>query len=187
MSVKILRQHRVPFALLHCTSMYPTPYNKVRLGAMDELKKSFPDAVIGLSDHSIDNFACLGAVALGASLLERHFTSNKKWPGPDVPISMDPRELHELIVGSRAIHQALGGHKKILKEEKPTIDFAYACVVATADIKKGDIFTKKNVWVKRPGTGEIKAEHYKKILGSRAEHNIANDEQILWKWVKLKK
>lgn len=186
-SVKILRKHRVPFALMHCTSMYPTPYNKVRLGAMEELKKHFPDAVIGLSDHSLGNYACLGAVARGASLLERHFTSSKKWPGPDIEISMDPKELQDLVVGSRAIYETLGGHKEILKEEKVTIDFAYACVVATTNIKKGDVLTKQNIWVKRPGTGEIKAEHFKVVLGAKAKRDIARDSQIVWKWIKLKK
>lgn len=186
-SVKILRRYKVPFALMHCTSMYPTPYNKVRLGAMADLKKAFPDAVIGLSDHSTGNYACLGAVALGASILERHFTSNKKWPGPDIAISMGPAELKDLVTGSRAIYEARGGHKQILPEEQVTIDFAYACVVAIAEIKKGERFTSKNIWVKRPGTGEIKAEHYKHILGSYATHDIRRDAQILWKWIKLKK
>ena len=186
-TVNILRQHKIPFALMHCTSMYPTPYNKVRLGAMDELKKSFPDAVIGLSDHSLGNYACLGAVALGASFVERHFTSSKRWPGPDIEISMDPNELHDLIIGSRAIYQARGGHKKILKEEQVTIDFAHACVVSIAIIKKGERFTTKNIWVKRPGTGQIKAEHFKNILGAIATRDIKPDTQIVWKWIQPKK
>ena len=98
-SVEILRAAGVPYALLHCTSIYPTPYNKVRLGGIAELLAAFPDAVVGLSDHSLGNYACLGAVALGARILERHFTSDKTWPGPDVPISMDPAELRELVRG----------------------------------------------------------------------------------------
>ncbi|MBI2096540.1 MAG: N-acetylneuraminate synthase family protein [Candidatus Sungbacteria bacterium] len=125
-AVAIFRKRKTPYALLHCTSMYPTPYDKVRLGAIAELKRTFPDAVIGLSDHSLGNYTCFAAVALGGgAILEKHFTSDKKWPGPDVPISINPRELRELIEGSRAIQMALGGHKKILKEEKPTIDFDY--------------------------------------------------------------
>ena len=75
---------------------------------------------------------------MGAWILEKHFTSDKTWPGPDVPISIDPAELQELVEGSRAIHQALGGTKDILPEEQPTIDFAYACVVATRDIALGE-------------------------------------------------
>ncbi|MDP3935199.1 MAG: N-acetylneuraminate synthase family protein [Candidatus Giovannonibacteria bacterium] len=186
-SVEILRKRRAPFALLHCTSMYPTPYEKVRLGAINDIRKNFPDAVLGLSDHSLGNYTCLASVVLGASILEKHFTSDKKWPGPDVAISIGPQELRELITGSKAIRQAMGGSKNILKEEQPTIDFAYACVVATADIKKGDILTSQNIWVKRPGTGEIKAEHYNKLLGAVAVHSIASDTQITWKKIMLKK
>lgn len=179
-SVEILRKHNVPYALLHCTSMYPTPYKLVRLGALQELQHSFPDAVVGLSDHSLGNYTCFGAVAFGASILEKHFTSDKSWPGPDVSISIDPRELEELVHGTEAIHDALGGKKEILAEEKPTIDFAYACVVSIGNIRKGEQFTKENVWVKRPGTGEIKAVDFPAILGKYAARDIAKDMQVSW-------
>jgi len=183
-SVAILRKNRIPYALLHCTSIYPTPYEKVRLGAILELKKAFPDAVIGLSDHSLSNYPCLGAVSLGASILERHFTSDKKWPGPDIAISMDPSDLKQLIGGSRAIFSSLGGKKTILPEEKPTIDFAYATVVAIQNIKRGKKFSKENIWVKRPGTGEIKAVEFKKVLGKTAATNIKKDQQLKYANVK---
>lgn len=179
-SVTILRKAKVPFALLHCTSMYPTPYEKVRLGALAELSKEFPDAVVGLSDHSLGNYTCYGAVALGASILEKHFTSDKRWPGPDVSISIDPRELHELTLGSTAIWKSLRGTKTILKEEQPTIDFAYATVVAIRDIKGGEMLSRENIWVKRPGTGEIKAVHFEELLGSVAREAIRNNEALSW-------
>ena len=182
-SVKILRAHKIPFALLHCTSIYPTPYERVRLGAIEELRIEFPDAIIGLSDHSLDNYSCLGAVSLGACILERHFTSDKRWPGPDIPISMDPIELKSLIEGSRIIHKALGGKKEVLKEEQPTINFAYASVVAIKDIKKGSLFNRDNVWVKRPGTGEIRAEHFYDILSRKAKADIKENAQIKWEQV----
>jgi sialic acid synthase SpsE len=179
-AVEILRQAKVPFALTHCTSMYPTPYEKVRLGGLGELAARFPDAVIGQSDHSIGIYTCFAAVALGARILEKHFTSDKSWPGPDVPISIDPAELKELILGSRAIYKALGGSKTILPEEKPTIDFAYACVVSIQEIQAGEILSAKNIWVKRPGTGEIKAVHFESLLGKTAKHHIAIATQICW-------
>lgn len=179
-SVDILRKNQVPYALLHCTSIYPTPFEKVRLGAMVQLQKAFPDAVIGLSDHSTSIFPALGAVALGASLIERHFTSDLSWPGPDIPISMSPEDLKLLIEGSKIIHKSLGGEKTILEEEASTIAFAYASVVAISDINKGDIFTAENLWVKRPGTGEIKADQLNKLLGKRAAQNITKDTQIRW-------
>lgn len=179
-SVEIMRRHRVPFALLHCTSMYPTPYEKVRLGAMQQLAEAFPDAVVGLSDHTTTIYACLGAVALGASILERHFTSSRDWPGPDVPISMTPPELRELVEGSKAIHACLGGRKEILPEEQPTIDFAYASVVAIRDIAPGETISESNIWVKRPGTGEILAKDYRSILGRSAARAITKNEQLKW-------
>ncbi len=182
-AVRIFREYRIPYALLHCTSIYPTPYSKVRLGALQELASQFPDAVVGLSDHSISNYPCLGAVALGAAILERHFTSDKSWPGPDIPISMDPYDLKDLIEGSRAIHAARGGCKEILPEEQPTIDFAYASVVAISNIAVGERLTEDNIWVKRPGTGEIMAVDYPKLLNRVAREDIKLNEQVRWNQV----
>lgn len=177
-AVEIIHKYQVSYALLHCTSIYPTPYDKVMLGALNDLRKNFSDAVIGLSDHSLGNYICFAAVSLGASILEKHFTSNKSWPGPDVPISIDPQELKDLIVGSEAIHKSLNGSKEVLEEEQPTIDFAYACVVSIRKIKKGELITEDNIWVKRPGTGEIKAVEYKNMLGARAKNDIENNAQL---------
>jgi sialic acid synthase SpsE len=179
-SVDILRSAGVPFALLHCTSMYPTPYSKVRLGGVADLRAAFPDAVVGLSDHSLGNYTCLAAVALGARILERHFTSDRAWPGPDVPISMDPVELHDLVRGSRAVFEALGGGKTILPDEQSTIDFAYACVVTTREVKEGEMFSGDNLWVKRPGTGEIKAKDFERVLGRIAARTLADNTQVSW-------
>lgn len=179
-AVAILRQHSLPFALLHCTSMYPTPYSFVRLGAIKQLGEAFPDAVLGLSDHSLGNYTSFAAVGLGAAVLEKHFTADKSWPGPDIPISIDEKELKDLIYGSTAIHQAMGGQKTILVEEQPTIDFAYACVVALRDIAVGEVLSTENVWVKRPGTGEIKAKHYDEILGKRAKLPVRRNSQLKW-------
>ena len=179
-AVEIFRSHSVPYALLHCTSMYPTPYEKVRLGAISQLQTEFPDAIIGLSDHTLTNYTSLAAVALGASILERHFTSDKSWPGPDINISMNPTELAELVTGSRAIHLALGGSKEILTEEQPTIDFAYACVVAICDIPAGSTLSKDNIWVKRPGTGEILAAEFPRLLGKCSTRMIPKNTQLQW-------
>jgi N-acetylneuraminate synthase len=152
----------------------------VRLGAIAELKTVFPDAVIGLSDHTTTNYTSLASVALGASIIERHFTSDKSWPGPDINISMDPSELADLIVGSRAVHSALGGSKQVLIEEQPTIDFAYASVVTIRPIGKGETFTMENIWVKRPGTGEILAIDFKRVLGMHASRRLEKNIQLSW-------
>lgn len=179
--VNIFRKKCIEYAILHCTSMYPTPYDKVRLGALKELQSIFPNTVVGLSDHSIGNYTSFAAIPLGAAILEKHFTSEKTWPGPDIPISIDPCELKDLIIGSKAIHKALGGKKRILKEEKTTANFAYASVVTIKDIKKGEVFSEKNIWVKRPGTGEISAEQYENILGKKALENIKKDRKLEWR------
>jgi N-acetylneuraminate synthase len=173
-------EKNVGYALFHCTSIYPTPYDKIRLGALADLGRHFPTAPIGLSDHSHGIYTCLGASALGAVLLEKHFTSDKTWPGPDIPISIDPTELRDLILGSRAIWQALGGDKAILPEEQPTINFAYACVVAIRDIKQGELFSLDNIWVKRPGTGEIKAVYFEKVVGKTCRLPVSANTQITW-------
>jgi N-acetylneuraminate synthase len=179
-AVAALRACSVPYALLHCTSVYPTPPQLVRLGAIQELAAEFDDAVTGFSDHSIGSYACFGAVALGASIIEKHFTADKTWPGPDVPISLDPAELKQLVEGCRVIYSALGGRKGILTEEKPTIDFAYACVVTLRNLDAGEKLTCDNIWVKRPGTGEIRAGHFDDVLGRLAARAIPVNTQLRW-------
>lgn len=179
-TVEILEKHQVPYALLHTTNLYPTPSHLVRLGAMEELKKEFPNAIIGLSDHTTSNFACLGAVALGASILERHFTDKMERKGPDIINSMDPIALKELIIGSEEIAKMRGGKKEATKEEKVTIDFAFATVVTIKKVKKGEVFSKDNLWVKRPGTGEILAESYMGILGKVAKQDLEDDTHLTW-------
>jgi sialic acid synthase SpsE len=177
-SVAAIEKHGVPLALMHCTSMYPTPYDKVRLGAITDLRTRFPNCVTGLSDHSLNIWTCLGAVSLGASLLEKHFTVTRSWPGPDIGISIEPSELKDLIDGSRAIWQARGGHKTRLKEEQPVIDFAYATVVTIKPVKAGETFSKSNVWVKRPGTGKILANRLDDVLGRKARRDISADVHV---------
>ena len=177
-AVNIFRTNKVPFALLHCTNVYPTPYHLVRLGALEELQKTFPDAVIGLSDHTVSNYPCLGAVALGASIVERHFTDHKQRIGPDIICSMDQKELEQLIAGAKALKAARGGQKGAVAEEKPTIDFAFASVVTILPIKAGELFTTKNIWVKRPGTGELNAGDFEKILGRPCLKDLMQDVQL---------
>ncbi len=179
-TVKILEEHNIEYALLHTTNLYPTPVHLVRLGAMQELVKEFPNAVIGLSDHTTSNRACFAATALGASILERHFTDKMERSGPDIINSMDPIALKELIIGSSEIAQMRGGKKEAAKEEQVTIDFAFATVVTIKKVKKGEVLTKENLWVKRPGTGEIKAEHFNELLGKTINKDLDEGEHLSW-------
>ncbi len=179
-AVAIFDEHKVPYALLHTTNLYPTPNNLVRLGALQQIQNAFPAAVIGLSDHTLTNHACFGAVALGASILERHFTDNMDRPGPDIICSMDTKACSELIEGAAIIAQQRGGEKGPAKEEQVTIDFAFATVCTIKPIAKGELFTKENIWVKRPGKGGILAEEYYVVLGKVAAADIENDSQVNW-------
>lgn len=177
-SVEILRKAGIPYALMHCTNVYPTPPELVRLGAMAQLKEAFPDAVIGLSDHTTSNYPCLGAVALGASLLERHFTDKMDRPGPDIVCSMDPVALKELIEGSKIIFAARGGEKGAIEAEAPTMAFAFASVVAISNISSGEKLTEENIWVKRPGGGDFTVLDYEFLLGKTARNHIRRGFQI---------
>ncbi len=179
-TVDVLETENASFALLHCTSMYPTPFSNVRLGSITQLRELFPNTVIGISDHSLSNLPSISAVALGASIIERHFTSDMNWIGEDIEISVDPAGLRELIEGSQIVHQASGGSKTVLRDEQPTIDFAYASVVAIRDISEGEILTDENVWVKRPGTGEILAFDFEKVVGKKAGTSMKRGHQLGW-------
>jgi N-acetylneuraminate synthase len=177
-SVEILRKAKVPFALLHCTNVYPTPPELVRLGAMTRLKEAFPDAVIGLSDHTTSNYPCLGAVALGGSILERHFTDCMDRLGPDIVCSMDPIALSALIEGTEIIFAARGGEKVPVAAEAPTIAFAFASVVAIEDIAPGQVLTESNIWVKRPGGGDFSVLDYDSLLGQTVKSSVRRGFQL---------
>ncbi|EHJ5441589.1 N-acetylneuraminate synthase family protein [Campylobacter upsaliensis] len=178
-SVKILKDFEVPFVLLHTTNLYPTPPHLVRLGAMLELKKEF-DALVGLSDHTTNNLACLGAVALGACMIERHFSDTMDRQGPDIICSMDENALKELITQSEqmALIRGLNAKKEATKEEQVTIDFAFASIVSIQPIKKGETLSEKNIWVKRPSLGGIPAYEFENVLGKKALRDIECDSQL---------
>ncbi|MBZ7928278.1 N-acetylneuraminate synthase [Campylobacter molothri] len=179
-TVKILRDFEIPFVLLHTTNLYPTPMHLVRLQAMLELYKEF-NCLYGLSDHTTSNLACLGAVALGASVLERHFTDKMDREGPDIVCSMDEKALKELIVQSEQMTLLRGdNNKNALKEEQVTINFAFASIVSIKEIKKGQRLSKENIWVKRPGIGGIAAAEFENILGKKAKKDIKIDTQLTW-------
>ena len=150
---------------------------------MQQMMDAFPGVPVGLSDHTLSNHACFGAVAMGASILERHFTDHHYRTGPDISCSMDEVACKELIAGANLLAQMRGGVKEPAKEEQVTIDFAFATVVTTKAIKAGEIFSEDNIWVKRPGTGQILAEEYNTIIGKRAVVDINNDEHLQYEWI----
>jgi N-acetylneuraminate synthase len=177
-SVEILRTANVPFALLHTTNLYPTPSHLLRLGGITRLREEFPDVVVGLSDHSLNNNACLAAVALGAQILERHFTDTKDRPGPDIVCSMDGEELKALVKDSNEVFIALGGAKEPASEEQVTMAFAFASVVATRDILQGETLSLENLWVKRPWGGDFGPESLISLVGKKANSRIPANTQL---------
>ena len=163
---------------MHTTNLYPTPPHLVRLGAMVELGKAFPDAVIGLSDHTTDNVACLGAVALGASILERHFTDHMFRQGPDIVCSMDEKRVPRADRVERQAAQRARRHQGSC-EGRAGDDGLRVCDRRDdcAD-QGGRDADKKNLWVKRPGTGSIPAEQYEALLGKRALRDLPADVHL---------
>ena len=177
-TVEICKMHKVPVALMHTTNLYPTPPELVRYGGFQALQKHFPELVIGLSDHTLNNNACLGAVALGASILERHFTDHMNRQGPDIVCSMDEIACAALINGAKEIALMRGGEKEPAKEEQVTIDFAFATVCTIKPIRKGELLSKENIWVKRPGTGPILAAKFDELIGKTATRNLSMDHHL---------
>lgn len=178
-SVDVITKYHTQFALLHTTNVYPTPARLIRLGALEELKQAFPGEVVGLSDHSVNNLACLAATALGASVLERHFTDTKSRPGEDIACSMTPGELKDLIAQSKEIAQMRGGHKAPAEEETVTIQFAFASVVAARDMAPGHIITRADLTAKRPAGGIAAADLYK-LIGKQAARRLYAGQQLVW-------
>jgi len=159
------------FVLMQCTSNYPTPYENVNLGVIDKMREEF-QVPVGLSDHCTGNYACFGAIAKGACVVEKHFTLSRSLPGIDQKSSIEPHELKDLVGGVGAIAAALG-EKKELNEEALKVRHGFSeSVVTTAPIKKDEEFKEHiNLWVKRPGSG-IPSYELPNIVGKRASRNL---------------
>lgn len=179
-SVDLLRAAAIPFALLECTNLYPSPPEIVSLQGVNELRKAFPDAVIGFSDHSIGPEMALASVALGACILERHFTDSRYRKGPDISCSMDPAELRHLVDRSREIHMALLNPKSRTEPEEAVYRFARGSVVADRDLAAGTTLAEADIWARRPGSGEIPADQYDSVLGRRVNRDLKRNTQIRW-------
>lgn len=179
-SVETLRNYHVPFALLECTNLYPSPPQIVSLQGIHELRFAFPDAIIGFSDHSIGPSMSLASVALGACIIERHFTDSRYRAGPDISCSMDPAELRFLIDRSREIHTALQNPKQRTIEEEPVYRFARSSIVADRDLPEGHIIAERDIWARRPGTGEIAGYEFDAVIGRKLQRAIGRNDQLKW-------
>ena len=168
-------------ALLHAITSYPTHPEDVNLLAMNAMMKEFPDLAVGYSDHTIGITACLGAVALGAKIIEKHFTFDKKAEGPDHVLSADPAEMAELVKQIHILELMLGDGKKTpARSERITRINNRKSIVTNTFIKKGEFLTAKNLAIKRPGSG-IEPKYWKKVLRKRAGRDLAEDTLLAWK------
>lgn len=173
-AVKAIKDNIPGLILMQCTSNYPTEYENVNLGVIDRMRLEF-DVPIGLSDHCTGNYACFGAVAKGACIIEKHFTLSRLLPGIDQKSSIEPHELKDLVKGVKAISAALG-IKKELNEEARKVRYGFSeSVVTLSSVKKGEEFREHvNVWVKRPGSGIPSYELYN-VIGKKAAHDLPCD------------
>ena len=179
-SVAILEEAEIDYALLECTNLYPSPAEIVSLKGVSELKAAFPGAVVGFSDHSIGPEMALASVALGASILERHYTDTRYRKGPDISCSMDPAELRLLIDRSKEIWVAANNDKKRTGPEEDVYRFARASVVADADLAAGHVIGEADIWARRPGSGEIAGYEFDKVVGRTLKVAVKRNQQLTW-------
>jgi N,N'-diacetyllegionaminate synthase len=166
-------------SLLHCNTEYPTPYEDVNLKAMLTLKQCF-GLRVGYSDHTQGIEVPIAAVAMGAEIIEKHFTLDKTLPGPDHVASLEPQELKSMVDSIRNIEKAVGGNgmKRVSNSERKNISIARKSIIAARDIKKGEVFTEDNLTVKRPGSG-ISPMRWDEVIGTKAVRDFVEDEPIV--------
>lgn len=177
-SVDILEKSGVQYALLECTNLYPSPPENVSLQGILDLQKAFPNAVVGFSDHSIGPHMAIASVALGAKIIERHFTDTRYRKGPDIINSMDPSELRFLKDRSKEIAVALNNPKIRTKEEESVYAFARSSIVADKDLEPGTVLKETDIWARRPGTGPISGELFYEIVGKRLVNYKSKNDYI---------
>ncbi|WP_197916117.1 N-acetylneuraminate synthase family protein [Thiosulfatihalobacter marinus] len=179
-SVAILDEAGVDYALLECTNLYPSPPEIVSLQGVTDLRTAFPNAVVGFSDHSIGPEMALASVALGACILERHYTDTRYRQGPDIINSMDPSELRHLIDRSREIWIAANNPKQRTEAEESVYKFARASVVADRDLPAGHVIAEADIWARRPGSGEIAGYDFDKVVGKTLTRAVTRNTQLTW-------
>jgi N-acetylneuraminate synthase len=163
--------------LLHCTTEYPAPFNEVNLRVMDTLREAF-GLQVGLSDHTKGIAIALAAAARGAAIIEKHFTLDRNLPGPDHKASIEPDELHQLVISIREIEVALGSARKApTQSEIKNLKMARRSLVALRDISRGETFTIDNLGSKRPGNG-VSPFRYWQLIGKKANRKYHEDEMI---------
>lgn len=177
-TINTLKPINSELMLMNCTSEYPPKYEDINLGVINVLKQRY-NIPIGHSDHTPDIYTCFGAVAMGAKLIEKHLILDRKQPGPDQSVSIEPFELYQMVNGIRKIEAAMGSEKKVNDLEKPIRTWAHRSIVTLKDIPAGTVLTEELIWTKRPGTG-VPAKHIDSFIGKKVKGNLAKDYLITW-------
>ena len=180
-SVAILDSYNIPVLLLECTNLYPSPPEIVSLRGVTELRDAFPDKLIGFSDHSIGPEMALASVALGAVVIERHFTDSRYRKGPDISCSMDPAELRFIIDRSSEIQKSATNPKGRSGSEEAVYRFARGSIVADKDLSEGHVISEQDIWARRPGTGEIPAIEFDSIVGRTLNTSVVRNQQLRYR------
>ena len=184
-TIKEIKKYNSNIAITQCTSAYPCNPKISDIGVITQYQKKFK-LITGLSDHTNNIYTSIGAIALGAKIIEKHFTLDKRQKGPDHASSLEPNELKRLVEGCNSVFDASGSEKKIHQQEKEIIKWARESVVSTKDIKKNETLSKKNISVKRPAPNknEIPADKFFLIINKKAKNNILKNTKIKWNQIK---
>lgn len=169
---EILMKKKVKHVLMHCVNIYPTSYNLARLQRLKQMLKKFKKSIIGYSDHTIGIDVCKIAISLGAIIVEKHFTHNKKKTGPDISSSMDYEDLKNLLNFSEIFVKTFENNKEVIKEEDITRNFAFHSVVTKKNINKGSFLNNENLTVKRPGIGDFHANKLLSLFGKKVKKQL---------------
>lgn len=172
-------------AMLNCVSEYPPVYEDMNLGVISEMIRRLPNAVIGHSDHAPDLYTSFAAVTLGACIIEKHVILDKRQPGPDQSVSIDFRDLANLVDGIRRVEVSLGSERSVHEKEAPIRTWAFRSIVSTRTIRAGETIAQEMIWSKRPGTG-IRAHLMDDVIGCVAAVDIPQNTMLAWEQLKRK-
>ncbi len=179
-AVEVIKRYHEDYVIMHCTNIYPTPADKIRLHAIEELQEAFPNNIFGLSDHSVNNNSCYAAMTMGVSIVEKHFTDTRDRIDQDVEWSMTRQECSELISFAKQINDMKKGDKVPLEEEKEQMEMYFNTIVTKRKIRKGSAITKEDITTKSPNKLGIKAQDMYRVLWKKAKRDLEPNYHLEW-------
>ena len=172
-----LSSKKCEFAIMNCLSEYPPDYADMNLGVICKIKKTFPDLIVGHSDHSNELFSCISAVSLGAEIIEKHLSLSEFIPGPDQSVSITPSQFKALVNSTKKIKMMLKDEKVVQKRELEIREWAYRSIISKNDLKTGDVISFEDICTKRPGIG-IPSKEYRNLIGKTVKRDIPRNSII---------